>query len=240
MLATTRAIVLRSVKYGDTSLITQLFTEAYGVQTYIVKGVRKSKSNQASLLQPSTLLHLEIDNHPQKNIQYLKQFQSAHLFQSARESIVKNSVLLFATELLLRLLPEHAPLPELFDFSFDFFVNTDQRSEAAIANYPLFFIINIGNLMGYEIKGAYGSQTPYINMEEGSFTDQPAPADTLDAVEVSFLSQLLLSEEATISNLKIPASKRGKLLHWYIDFLRLHSQHMGAMKSLEVLRAILH
>ena len=36
----TNAIVLKTIKYGETSLIINIYTELYGLQTVIVKGVR--------------------------------------------------------------------------------------------------------------------------------------------------------------------------------------------------------
>ena len=41
MLEKTRGIVLRTTDYGETSLVVKVFTEAYGLQSYIVNSVRK-------------------------------------------------------------------------------------------------------------------------------------------------------------------------------------------------------
>src|SRR4051812_16525108 len=114
MLYSTRAIVLRSIKYGDTSLISTLFTEKQGVQAYMAQGVRssKAKNNKAALLQPATLLDIVVYHKPNTNLQRIKEFQFAYLYTSMQEEVVKNSVALFSAELLLRLLPEHAQQPE--------------------------------------------------------------------------------------------------------------------------------
>jgi DNA repair protein RecO (recombination protein O) len=40
MLHNTKGIVLRVTKYGDTSIILTAYTELFGVQQYMVKGVR--------------------------------------------------------------------------------------------------------------------------------------------------------------------------------------------------------
>src|SRR5690606_8893505 len=115
MLQKTNGIVLRSVKYGETSLICSVFTEVYGVQSYLVQGVRtasKTRQNRAGLLQPATLLDMVVYNKPHANLQRIKEFQPAYIYQSLQEHIVKNSVALFSVELLLRLLPEQAPFPE--------------------------------------------------------------------------------------------------------------------------------
>ena len=74
MLQPTKAIVLRSIKYGDTSLISTLFTETQGVQTYITQGVRsaKAKTNKAALLQPATLLDVVVYHKPNTNFYRIK------------------------------------------------------------------------------------------------------------------------------------------------------------------------
>src|SRR4051812_44832359 len=115
MLQKTNGIVLRSVKYGDTSLVTTIFTAVSGVQTYMVKGVRTSKAgkNRAGSFQPGVLLEMVVYQQPHKNIQHIREFQAAYLYNSLHENVIKNSIGLFSAEVLLRLLPEHAPLPVL-------------------------------------------------------------------------------------------------------------------------------
>ena len=51
----TKGIVLRSIKYGETSLVVTIFTEMFGIQTYMVNGVRTSKKSaaKANLFQPT-------------------------------------------------------------------------------------------------------------------------------------------------------------------------------------------
>ena len=41
-----KAIVLNYIKHGETSIITKVFTREFGVQSFIVKGVRSKKSRK--------------------------------------------------------------------------------------------------------------------------------------------------------------------------------------------------
>ena len=172
MLQKTRGIVLRSVKYGDSSLVTTVFTASFGVQTYMIQGVRSNKvrNNRSGLLQPGSLLDMVVYNRPQQSIQRIKEFQPAYLYTTLQEEIVKNSIALFSVELLLRLLPEHAPMPELFDFSIHYFQELDKLSVSDVANFPLYFIIHCSRFLGYDIKGNYSADTPHLNLHEGGFT----------------------------------------------------------------------
>ena len=73
----TKAIVLRTTKYGETSLICTLFTELFGVQSYLLKGVRhvgvKSKTNRAGLLQIGSQLDVVVEHKPNKSLQTIKE-----------------------------------------------------------------------------------------------------------------------------------------------------------------------
>lgn len=237
----TKALVLRSVKYGESSLITTLFTEAYGVQSYLVKGIRKSKKANAGLLQPTLLLAIEIDHKPQRNLQFLRSFHFAYPYQSLQEDIVKNTIAIFATEVLLRLLPEQATMHELFDFCFDFFTQLDKAPTSDIANYPIYFLIQTGVLLGFKIKGNYSAQTPFIAIEDGSFTAKEPLLSTLTADDTQRLHELLhVTTLSQLPSITIATACRYHLINWYLDFLRMHSQHLGTLKSLPILRTILH
>jgi len=245
MLQKTNGIVLRSIKYGDTSLITTIFTSVSGVQTYMVQGVRsaKAKQNRAGSFQPGMLLEMVIYQQQQKNLQRIREFQAAYIYTSMQESVIKNTIVLFSAELLLRLLPEHAPLPALFDFAFEYFITLDTLPPESVANFPLFFIINCSRVLGYELKGDFSKETPYLNLQEGGFTAQPPVAITnyTNDEEAAALNRLLKADGyEALKNIELNAAMRMKLIDWYIAFLQQHTQHMGDIRSLPVLKAILH
>jgi DNA repair protein RecO (recombination protein O) len=244
MLHNTRGIVLRSVKYGETSLISTIFTEQLGVESYMVQGVRSAsaKNNKSAALQPGTLLNLITYHKPNTNLQRLKEFQYAYLYTSLQEKITKNSIALFSIELLLRIMPEHAVMPELFDFAFQYFQQLDLSTDHEIANLPLHFTIQCSKLLGYEIHGEYTKDTPHLNIREGAFTHQmPAIPPYASDDEAKALSALLKADNIKgISAIQLNAEIRNRILDWLLEFLKQHTQHMSSLKSLEILRTILH
>ena len=57
MLHKTKGIVIKSTPFRESSLICKIFTEKFGLQTYIVNSVRSSgKTGKAALFQPLTIL----------------------------------------------------------------------------------------------------------------------------------------------------------------------------------------
>ena len=244
MLHKTNGIVLRSIKYGESSLVTTIFTSLHGVQTYMVQGVRSSKvrQNRSGSFQPGTLLELVVYQQPQKNMQRIREFQAAYIYDNLQEDVIKNSILLFSVELLLRLLPEHAPLPSLFDLAYAYFIALDTIPQKKAGNFPLFFIINCGRILGFELKGDYNSYTPHLNMQEGGYTAQAPSAIpfTSDEDARTLYRLLRMNNYEELSDIEMNAAIRLRLIDWYVTFLQTHTQHMGNIRSLSVLRAILH
>ena len=244
MLQKTNGIVLRSVKYGESSLVTTIFTSLYGVQTYMVQGVRSAKQsrNRSSFFQPGIMLDLVIYHQPLKNMKRIKEFNAAHIYNGLQEDIVKNSIVLFSAELLLRLLPESAPQPSLFDKASRYLLDLDDLPQKDVANFPLFFIIECSRELGYELKGSYCEATPYLNLQEGGYTHNPPPAVPFTSDGDARALDLLLSagDSSSISSVVMNADMRLRLIDWYVAFLQQHTQHMGNIRSLSVLRTILH
>ncbi len=245
MIQTTQGIVLRSIKYGETSLVSTLFTRIYGVQTYLVQGIRtmaKGRTSRAGLLQPATLLDIVVYHKSGKSLQRIREFSPLYIYNQLQESIIRNSVALFSVELLFRLLPQEAPAPELFDFTVDYFKQLDKLPAQAVANFPLFFLIQCSRYLGYELQGAYTPETPYLDLAGGSFTAQPpALGSTLTDEDIQALNRLLGTRRfEALQDTEMNAAMRTRLMEWYLQFLHRHTEHMGPMKSLEVLQAILH
>jgi DNA repair protein RecO (recombination protein O) len=237
-----RGIVLRSVKYGESSLIVTVFTELSGVHAYMVQGVRteKKRNARAGLLQVASLLELVAEHRPNRHLQRLKEFHPAYFYQHLQEDIIRNSIAVFSVELLQKLLPQQESMPDLFDFCYHYFTSLDQTT--ANANYPLFFIIRCGRMLGYNILGTYSAATPFLSLQDGSFAAQPPGSHhALQEEDISALATFLSVDNLEqIHGVKMNAAMRNRLLDWYIRFLQHHTQHLADLRSPEVLRAILH
>ena len=116
MIDKTKGIVLRTVKYGETSVIVAIFTELFGLQSYLVNGVRTSSkkgSSKANLFQPAAILDLVVYHNELKNLQRLKEFKWEHLYQHIFFNVLKNSVALFMVELLQKCLKQPESNPDI-------------------------------------------------------------------------------------------------------------------------------
>src|SRR6185369_7455791 len=107
MLHKTRGIVFRFTKYGDTSIIVTIFTELFGLQTYIVNGVRsKSAKSKIALFQPLTLLDLIVYYKENANIKRIKEIRCVHQYQTVQTDVRKSSIGMFLNEILNKTVKE--------------------------------------------------------------------------------------------------------------------------------------
>jgi DNA repair protein RecO (recombination protein O) len=146
----TKGIVLKAIKYGETSLIVTIFTELFGVQTYMVNGVRTSKHSaaKANHFQPAVILDLVVYHHEQKSMQRIKEFHFAHLYQHLLTDVIKNSIAIYQIELLYKCLKQPECNEALFAFCEDAFKWLDNASKTVAANFPLFFSLQLSYFLG--------------------------------------------------------------------------------------------
>src|SRR5690606_24858483 len=118
----------------------------------------------------------------------------------------------------------------------------DQLDAPTVANFPLYFLAQCSQHMGYEIQGNWSEQTPYLNLQEGAFTEEmPILPPVIEKDAAAALSKLIRNNTIeNIGNVTMNAHTRFQLIEWYVAFLQNHTQHMGNIRSLPVLQAILH
>jgi len=194
----TRGIVLRTVKYGETSVIVSIFTELFGLQSYLVNGVRastKKGTGKAVLFQPSAILDLVVYHNELKQLQRIKEFRWGHLYRHILSDVKKNAVALYMVELLTKCLKQPEGHPDLFHFVEDAFIHLDECNEAIAANFPLYFALHLPVFFGFRIHDNYSAKNNFLDLQEGSFIDErPSHSYFLEDKQATVTSQLLKTQ----------------------------------------------
>lgn len=240
----TRGIVLRTVRFGETSVIASIYTELFGLQSYLVNGVRvtsKKGSGKANLLQPCAILELVVYHNELKNLQRIKEFRWAYVYENIFFNVFRNSVALFMIELLQRSLKQPEPNEDLFNFIEDAFVHLDKANDAVAANFPLYFAASLSGFYGFRITDRFTESAGYLDLAEGKFSDVlPSHLHYLESEHSRIVSDLLkVMQPSELSQLKLNQETRRLLLHAFETFYALHIEDFGKMKTLPVLEAVL-
>lgn len=240
----TRGIVLRTVKYGETSIIVSIYTELFGIQSYLVNGVRTSSPRgpgKANLFQPAAILDLLVYHNELKNLQRLKEFKWDVIYQNLFFDVVKNAVALFMIELFQKCLKQPEPNEELFHFVENTLLQLDEGSQSMVANFPMYFALHLSQFLGFQITDSYSDQNCFFDLEQGIFVaNEPAHPQFLDG-EYSLLTSDFLKVVQTkdLGLIRLNRDKRRILLLAYQHFYAIHLPDFGTLKSYMVLQAIL-
>lgn len=241
----TKGIVLRTVKYGDTSLIVTILTELFGIQSYLVNGVRSSSkkgSGKANLFQPTAILELVVYRNELKNLQRIREFRWSYLYHHIFSDVRKNGVALFMTELVTKCLKQPEPNEELFQFMEDCFLYLDEANETVTANFPLFFALHLAVFFGFRIDDQYSDTKPFLDLREGTFvTERPDHPHFLEEKQAAVTSQLLkVLKPDELNDIGLNHDFRRNLLFALENYYAFHIQDFGTMRTLPVLREILN
>lgn len=115
MLVRTNAIVLRRLRYSDTSIIATLLTEQRGVESILAKGARSPKSRMAAVLEPLEQIDVQYYVKSGRELQLLRAAERTVLRRSIQSSYEHTVAALRIAELVLRLeLPGH-PHAEVYE-----------------------------------------------------------------------------------------------------------------------------
>lgn len=240
----TKGIVLKTVKYGETSIVTTVYTELFGVQSYIVKGVRqssKTSSGKANYFQPAAILQMEVYHNELKNLQFIKEYQWAYLYEHVLFNVVKNAAAQYIIELLQHSLKQPEANPELFYVIEDTLKQLDKGNETLTANLPLYFTLHLTGELGFQVQGQFSKHTPVLDLQAGGFV-QEIPlhvyyvtgelAETTSKINgIHFYSDL--------EDFHLNRNIRRQLLEIYGQYLSLHIEGFGELKSMAVLKEVL-
>ena len=239
MLHETRGVVFKTIKYSDTSIIATIYTEKFGLQSYMVNGVRSSKAKtKMTLLQPLTMLNLIVYYRHNRNLQRIKEIGFNYVFSAIPFDIIRSSIGLFMIEVLNKAIREEEANPELFGFVFDSIQNLDTASDR-INNYHLHFLIQLTKYLGFYPSEKFQSNQQYFDLRGGVFTHlMPSHPDFLDSPYSDQITALAHSPAA--KNVAVNHQDRKILLANLLTYYELHLENFRKINSYRILESVLH
>jgi len=238
----TKGIILHTIKYGESGLVVKIYTEMYGLQSFMVNSVRGKKGKvKSSVFQPLNLVEIVINLKENRSLQRIKDIRIQPAFHTIHEDISKSSIILFLNEILYKSIQEQGhPDQPLFDFIFHSLQILDLKSEVN-PNFHLFFLIHLSKLLGFYPHGEYTSITPYFDLKEGCFISSSIELlITMDDALSQVLFSLMNSNYDNLHELKISSAARKALLNKLLLFFELHLATFKNIKSAAILEEILH
>ena len=240
MLHKTRAIVFKTTDYGESSVIVQLFTEKFGLQSYIINGVKKPKAKiTRNMLQALHLLDVVVYHKNNNSIQRVSELKNSPVLLSVPYDVLKSCLAIFLNEVLYKAIRQQGADENLFGFVFSAVEWLDHET-GGLANCHLLFLVQLTRYLGFYPDLTRANDADYFDMKNGvfsrykpdslSYLSQPHTRNFYALIQCSFENAPLL---------KLNNDDRRFLLSKLLEYYALHIESFGNIRSQSVLEEVL-
>ena len=239
MLTKTQAIVLHSLKYGESRLIVDMFTRVFGRQSFIVSIPKTSKGKiKKQFFQPLTLLEIETDIRPKLQLQKLNDVRLLTPFASIPFEPDKLAISLFVAEFLYYALRSEQRNELLYDY-LEYSIMWLDGQQANFVNFHIVFLLRLTRFLGFYPNLDDYEDGDYFDLRESEFMkNTPVHRDFLHPEEAQKVQLMMRMDFPTMHLFRMSHNDRNRLLEISIKYYRLHLPDFPEMKSIEVLQAL--
>lgn len=232
-------IVLHSVRYNDTQLIIDIFTESAGMVPVIVKIPRRGRQGaKACVWQPLSLVELVWEPRLNANLQKPTEISLWRPWRSLSIEPFKAAMSLFMSEFLydaLRREQENKPLFEFMVNALSWFDETDTH----FVNFHIFFLLHLTRFLGFFPNVEDWQEGSYFDLESATFTFScPSHIHFLHPHEAALVPKFLRMNLRSMQAVGLNREIRRRALNIVADFYRLHIPEFPEIRSLDVLAEV--
>lgn len=239
MLMKTQALVLHSLKYGETRIIVDMFTRSHGRLSFIVNIPKSTKSKiKKQLFQPLTVLEIETDVRPKVQLQKIKDVRLASPFFSIPFEPQKLSISLFLAEFLYHALRSEQQNVPLFDYVVNSIQWLDSQQDR-FANFHLVFLMRLSRFLGFYPNLEDYDPGDYFDLRESVFCSlPPLHRDFLQPEDAEKVQLMMRMDYPTMHLFRMSHQERNRLLDVALTYYRLHLTDFPELKSVAVLQEL--
>ena len=240
MLHKTRGIVLKTTLYSESSVVVKIFTEKFGIQSYLINGVKKPKAKiPMNILQPLHLLDMVVYHKSTTQIQRVSEARPSPVFRTIPYHVIKNMIVQFLNEVLYKSVHQQNTDEALFDFVYSAISWFDETDEPNV-NFHLAFLLKLSRFLGFAPHFQSRSDQIYFDLQEGEFTSlPPVHPYFIDKMDAADLSKLFYCPLEKLNEIGINNTKRRFLLDKILVYYTLHNASLGQIKSHQILEDVL-
>ncbi len=239
MLHKTRGIVFKTTDYSESSVIVQVFTEKFGLQSYLINGVKKPRAKiSRNMLQPLHLLEMVVYHKPNGNIQRVTELRNVPVLKEIPYSLVKSSLVIFLNEVIYKAIRQQETDETLFNFIFHSVEWLDHQ-EGGLANFHLLFLVHLSRYLGFHPE-KNETETSYFDLKDGLFVSKRPEHNLYLAPPYTQYFNLLIGRNfEDLPEIRLPNDIRRFLLDRLLEYYALHIDGFGQIRSHEVLEEVL-
>lgn len=240
MLHKTRGIVFKTTDYSESSVVVQIFTEKFGLQAYLINGVKKPRAKiSRNMLQPLHLLDMVVYHKLNGSIQRVAELKNAPILTTIPYDIVKSSLVIFLNEVLYKAVRQESSDENLFNFIF-YSVEWLDHQEQGLANFHLLFLVQLSRYLGFHPERNEAGTAAFFDLKDGLFVKSKPEHNLYLAPPYTQYFNLLIGRNfEDLPAIRLPNDIRKYLLDRLIEYYALHIDSFGQIHSHGVLEEVL-
>lgn len=240
MLHKVKGIVLKTTNYSETSVIVQVLTDKFGMQSYLINGVKKPKAKiKMNMLQSLHLLDMVVYHKTNTNIQRVSEVRQTPVFKSIPYDMLKTSIVIFLNEVLYKSIRQQSADESLFDYIFNSIAWFDENEEIN-PNFHLSFLLKLTRFLGFSPNDKKRSDQTYFDLQEGEFVSRiPIHSNYLELEDALGFIALFNTPLEQTAEIKFTNTQRRFLLDKILVFYTLHTASFGEVQSHKILETLL-
>ena len=173
MVTATELIVLHTTKVGENSIVVHALSKEYGRRGFLVRGAGK---RLMSLLLPLNILEAEVTESTKSTLLSARNLTARHSLLGIRNNIFKNSMTMFMSEVLFRVVKDGVNEPGLFEWCERNILLLD-AVQTDFSNFHLRFLLELTVALGFspearDLQPFVGDHYPIVDrFMRGSFAE---------------------------------------------------------------------
>jgi DNA repair protein RecO (recombination protein O) len=239
MLYSTKGIIFHTVPYSDNRIIAKIYTQDFGLLSFMVSVSRtKSGKIKSPLLQQLTQVDLRIEKKEKSHLHSVRDIALAVPYAHLHNDIVKTTIALFIAEILYKSVREEEKNESLFTYITSSMLALDVSHEG-VASFHLVFMMQLTRFLGFYPHENESGPKSVFDLINGVFVGTtPNHFNYLDPVESRLFEDLFLSSFSDMHHLQWNGEKRRVALNALIRYYEAHVHGMQKIVSHEILATI--
>lgn len=234
---TTKGLVIKTLKYGDTSAILRVYTEDYGTKSFLQKGYFNSKKKALRSLQfPFAMAEFSFKTNKKSDLILPTQIVPIHAFSQLFQHPIKMMMLQFLAEIYHMVLKEEEANSRLFAFMVDQ-LQLFNHKDSHYADFHLVFLIELTRYLGFAPNTTH-IDYQFFDMQEGNFIQDKNATFLLNQAETKLWKQLILADFTIDSKNQFNQAERNALTLNLLNYYRLHIPNFKEPQSLEIIKEV--
>lgn len=234
-----KAIVLRTVKYGESRLIVDLLVREAGRVSVVCQLTKSGRGKvKKQLLQPMTMLDVAFDYRKNIALQHFQDLRIGQVYRSLLFDPYKLSITLFLSEFLIYATRDETDNRQLYDFIEASLLWLD-NADSGFANFHLVFMLRISLFIGFYPNLDDYREGCWFDLREGCFTPlRPVHNDCLRPDEAARMRVIMRMSLDNMRLFRMSRSERNRCAEIILYYYRLHQSDFPELRSLDVLKEL--